>query len=351
MRYDDPTMTRPSLPPRDPGRGFRSALWIPVALLLVVSATALTRQFLAAPSGLETGSEDASGAASTPSLSASRLPGSAGLLESRALSNGPQEGRRRNRVDMQRVRPRRYHPYEMPLMPDDDPVGSPPVSAARPPSEFYFTRVAYSGYSMRGFASWSVDYPKADRLFMAGVGRLVNHLDLYEYENPILLTDPQLSGFPFLYAVEVGYMSLSDDEVAALRRYLLAGGFLLIDDFWGSWEWQNLSQELRRVLPDHSVVDLPLDHPIFHCFYDVREIVQVPNLAQGRSGGPTWERDGYDPTVRGVFDQDGRLMVVINWNSDLGDAWEWADDPYYPLRFSTYAYQMGVNYIVYAMSH
>jgi hypothetical protein len=254
-------------------------------------------------------------------------------------------------VASRQVRPPRRHPLELPLMPDDStPAARPPIGATAP-SEFYFTRVAYSGYSMRGFASWSVDYPKADRLFLTGVTRLVNHLDAYEYENPILLTDPSLSRFPFLYAVEVGYMSLSEQEAEALRRYLLAGGFLLIDDFWGSWEWQNLEEELRKVLPDHRIETLDLDHPVFHSFYDVREIVQVPNLAQGRSGGPTWERDGYEAEVRGISDDNGRLMVAINWNSDLGDAWEWADDPYYPLRFSTYAYQMGVNYIVYAMSH
>lgn len=246
---------------------------------------------------------------------------------------------------------RRFHPYEMPLMPDDGPSAPRPGSGRGAPYEFYFTRVAYSGYGMRGFASWSVDYPKADRQFLMGVQRLVGHLDAYAWENPILLTDPALARFPFLYAVEVGYMSLSDAEAMSLRRYLLAGGFLVIDDFWGSWEWHNLEQELRKVLPGYPVVELGLDHPIFHCFYDVGEVVQVPNVAQGRSGGPTWERDGYLPVVRGIFDEQQRLMVVINWNSDLGDAWEWAEDPYYPLRFSTYAYQMGVNYIVYAMSH
>ena len=219
------------------------------------------------------------------------------------------------------------------------------------PREFYFTRAAYTGYyRFRDFRSWSVDFPKADRQFLIGVRRLTN-LDAYEAENAVRLTDPDLNKYPFLYTVEVGYMALTEGEVAGLRRYLHAGGFLVVDDFWGSFEWENFQNQLHRILPGYPIVDLPLDHPIFNCFYNVHEIVQVPNVGQGMQGGPTWESDGYYPAVKGVFDENGRLMVVINWNTDLGDAWEWAENPYYPLKFSTYAYQMGVNFIIYAMSH
>jgi hypothetical protein len=227
----------------------------------------------------------------------------------------------------------------------------PAISAPGVPREFYFTRAAYTGYyRFRDFRSWSVDFPKADRQFLVGLRRLTN-LDAYEAENPVRLTDPDLNKYPFLYTVEVGYMALTQGEVEGLRRYLHAGGFLVIDDFWGTFEWENFQNQLQRILPGYAVVDLPLDHPIFNCFYNVQEIVQVPNVGQGMQGGPTWESDGYYPAVKGVFDEDGRLMVVINWNTDLGDAWEWAENPYYPLKFSTYAYQMGVNFIIYAMSH
>jgi hypothetical protein len=219
------------------------------------------------------------------------------------------------------------------------------------PRQFYFTRAAYTGYyRFRDFRSWSVDFPKADRQFLIGLRRLTN-LDAYELENPVRLTDPDLGKYPFLYTVEVGYMALTEAEVDGLRRYLEAGGFWVVDDFWGSFEWENFQAQIGRVLPGYPLVDIPLTHPIFNCFYDVKEILQVPNVGQGVQGGPTWEQDGYYPAVKGIFDENGRLMVVVNWNTDLGDAWEWAENPYYPLKFSTYAYQMGVNFIIYAMSH
>jgi Domain of unknown function (DUF4159) len=232
---------------------------------------------------------------------------------------------------------------------DDEPDTIPQPSAG--PRQFYFTRAAYTGYyRFRDFRSWSVDFPKADRQFLVGLRRLTN-LDAYELENPVRLTDPELGKYPFLYTVEVGYMALTEAEVEGLRRYLQAGGFLVVDDFWGTMEWENFQAQFQRILPGYPIVDIPLTHPIFNCFYDVQEIVQVPNVGQGMQGGPTWESDGYYPEVKGIFDEDGRLMVVANWNTDLGDAWEWAENPYYPLRFSTYAYQMGVNFIIYAMSH
>jgi hypothetical protein len=219
--------------------------------------------------------------------------------------------------------------------------------------EFHFTRAVYSGfgfgYSRRG-SSWAVDYPKADRQFLMGVRRLLSHLDLSGDENAIPLDDPALRRFPFLYAVEVGRMSLSDSEVEGLRGYLRAGGFLVVDDFWGSEQWAQFEGEMQRVLPGCRIVDLPPDHPLLSAFYDVKEILQVPNIGNAMRGW-TSERDGDTPYLRGIYDDDGRLMVVINANTDLGDAWEWAERPEYPLKYSTFAYQMGVNFIVYGMSH
>jgi hypothetical protein len=219
----------------------------------------------------------------------------------------------------------------------------------RPGRAFYFTRAIYSGYGRR-FRSWGTDWPKADIQFLVGVRRLTN-IDAFELDNPVRLDDPELRRYPFLYALEVGYMALTEPEVQGLRDYLLAGGFLVIDDFWGSSEWANFEHEIGRVLPEYPVVDIPSDHPILGTFYQIEEILQVPNVGLGRMGGRTWERDGYEPALKGIFDDRGRLLVVINWNTDLGDAWEWAENPWYPIHFSNFALKLGVNMIVYGMSH
>ena len=179
-------------------------------------------------------------------------------------------------------------------------------------------------------------------------------IDAYGSDNAIELTDPGLRRFPLLYAVEVGSMSLTEAEVLALRNYLLAGGFLVIDDFWGSWAWEQFESQMRRVLPERSIVEIPPEHPVLTAFYKIEEIIQVPNIRQGWAsvhGGPTHEYDGFVPHLRGIFDDRGRLMVLINWNTDLGDAWEWADDPGYPLKFSTYAFEIGINFVIYGMTH
>lgn len=241
-----------------------------------------------------------------------------------------------------------------PLIPPPVPGSTTPLFAQRPPPEwheFYFTRAAYNSYSGWGrrSRSWATDYPKSDRQFLTVLQRLTN-LDAFSYENAILLTDENIRRYPFLYALEVGYMSLSPGEIEGLRDYLKAGGFLVIDDFWGTREWGQFEYQMSLVFPQHPIVDLELDHPVFNTFYDIDEILQVP--AYGRYwGGQTFERDGFVPHVKGILDDDGRLMVIINWNTDLGDAWEWAERPDYPVQYSTFAFQMGVNMIIYAMSH
>jgi hypothetical protein len=151
--------------------------------------------------------------------------------------------------------------------------------------------------------------------------------------------------------LEVGYMQLTPAEVEGLRDYLAAGGFLFVDDFWGQYEWENFEWEIHKVLPGSEIVELSTDHPLFETFYDINEILQVPNVGNARNGYSTGEKGGDVPHVRAIFDETERLVVLINWNTDLGDAWEWAEDPYYPLTYSNYAYQLAVNAIIYAMSH
>jgi len=231
-------------------------------------------------------------------------------------------------------------------------VGAEPL----PKHEFYFTRGIYSdefGLGDEQGGSWSIDYPRADRHFLFALDRL-STIDSSPDENAIKLTDPELRSLPFIYALEVGAMQLEQSEVDALRDYLLAGGFLFIDDFWGSWAWENLVEQMALVFPDREIIDIPPTHSIFNLVYDIEEIKQVPNLRNGiafNSTGITHENDGRQAHVRGILDDNGRLVVLINWNTDLGDAWEWADHPDYPSHFSTYAFKLGVNVVIYAMTH
>jgi hypothetical protein len=220
------------------------------------------------------------------------------------------------------------------------------------PHSFYFTRAQYSGggRGWRRINSWATDFDKADLQFLTVLRRLTN-IDAFDDANVVSLDDPELRRFPLIYAVEVGYMSLTPEERQGLRDYLLAGGFLVVDDFWGTYEWENFEQEIKAVLPEYPIEELPPTHPIFSAMYTVNEVIQVPNVQNGIDGWTTSERDGIVPHLRGISDENGRLLVAINWNTDLGDAWEWAEQPRYPLRFSTYAYEMGANFIVYAMSH
>lgn len=224
-----------------------------------------------------------------------------------------------------------------------------PANGGRPRG-FYFSRAMY-GDGGRGWRSaWATDYPKADLQFLTVLKRLLPTVDASPAEHPLSFTDPELRRYPYLYAVEVAHMSLGEDEVQALRTYLDAGGFLFVDDFWGSYEWAAFEAQIRRVFPDRPIVEIPLDHPIFTTYYDIEKVVQVPNVRNGCSGYGTSERDGTVPAIRGILDDEGRVMVLISWNSDLGDAWEWAEQSCYPLEYSTYAFQLTVNTIVYAMS-
>ena len=225
------------------------------------------------------------------------------------------------------------------------------ANAAPLAHEFYMTRGVFASPTDGDDwgPRWAMDFPEAEMHFLVALRRLTR-IDSTTRENPRALDDGALGDYPFLYMVEVGAMRLDDEERDGLRNYLLAGGFLVIDDFWGTWAWEGFRVQLRQLFPDLSIVDVPLDHPVFNIVHDVRALMQVPNVALAGTGR-THEYDGYTPKVRGIFDADGRLMVLINWNTDLGDAWEWADDPGYPLRYSNYAYKLGVNAVIYALSY
>jgi predicted TIM-barrel fold metal-dependent hydrolase len=220
-------------------------------------------------------------------------------------------------------------------------------------SEFQFIRLVYStgaGDFRRGRRnSWTTDAPEAETHLLQGIRRLTR-VDAASEGRALQLTDEALFDFPFLYAVEVGHWWLSDEEAAQLREYLLRGGFLMVDDFHGTEEWLVFVESIRRVFPDRPIVDLKDQHPIFHVHYNVDQRVQIPSI-RGAITGQTWERDGVVPYWRGVLDDQGRVMVAINFNMDLGDAWEHADNPLYPQPLTTLAYYFGINYLLYAMTH
>lgn len=232
-------------------------------------------------------------------------------------------------------------------------------SKNRSEGEFTFARLRYatadrwdlfSGYG--GYASWATDYPKADHQFIHGLrGWVRSALDISDQPVAVSLQEAQLLNYPFIYIVEPGYLDLSREEAAALREYLLRGGFVILDDFWGSREWENVRLQLYNVFPEHQLRQLSLDHPIFHCYFDIEEILQTPNFQNIVYRGRTAEKGGTTPSYWGLFDERERLMVFIGRNLDNGDAWEWIDDPRYPLRYGLGAYKIGTNVIFYAMTH
>jgi hypothetical protein len=217
--------------------------------------------------------------------------------------------------------------------------------------EFTFARLEYESIGWRG-GGWTTDYPEADEHFIMGLRDWCQStLAISDDPTSCAPGDKDLFKHPFVYIVEPGRMELSTEDAANLREYLTRGGFLMLDDFWGEYEWRNVQEQMRKVFPEYPIRELPLDHPIFHCYFDINEVVQVPMFFNWLRNGITYERDGYVPHYEGITDETGRVMVFIARNCDNGDAWEWIDDPRYPLKYGLAAYRLGMNLIVYAMTH
>ncbi len=223
-------------------------------------------------------------------------------------------------------------------------------NSSTPRGEYTFARLIYESYGWR--SSWTTDYPKADEQFILGLRNWVRS-GLVISDDPISVSmrDPKIFDYPFIYAVEPGYMELSKEDAAKLREYLLRGGFLMLDDFWGEYEWQNVQEQMLKIFPEYRIQELPLDHPLFHCFFDIDEVVQVPNVDNIIRWGRTDEKGGIVPHYEGIVNDEGRVMVFIARNADNGDAWEWIDEPQYPLKYGLAAYRIGMNAIVYSMTH
>ncbi len=253
---------------------------------------------------------------------------------------------------------------EIPQHDTETPTWTNPPAHAK--DVFTFTRIAYErGYGYGRGGGWETDLPDSD-LNLSWRLQQMTSLRTDPDGRIIKLTDPDLLDFPFIYIVEPGSLSFTDEEVIALRKYLLNGGFLMLDDFWGDSAWENVAEQMTRVFPGRKFEDLPLnepgkkDHPIYHCVFDIKSKGQVPNMETGDSSqhdGVTWEEqhDGDTRTVhhRGISDDKDRLMVIACHNTDNGDGWEregWSD--YYFHNFSEkIAYPLGINIIFYAMTH
>ncbi len=226
--------------------------------------------------------------------------------------------------------------------------------------------------------SWITDFPDSDLNLSYRLHQMTS-LMVSPDGRTLRLTDPDLWNYPWIYTVEPGALLLRPEEVPILRRYLLNGGVLMVDDFWGEWQWKAFAREMKRVLPERELVDLPLDHPIFHCVFDLPgplNRLQTPNYrqginsqydgvtwerhpreGQGRGYGYRWDRSGWeeckDMHVRAILDDQGRIMVIATHNCDNGDGWEReGESDYFFHNFSEKrAFPLGINIIYYVMTH
>ncbi len=239
--------------------------------------------------------------------------------------------------------------------------------APRRDAEFHFIRVEYTdlpeyhrgwGFSSRdgtGSGWWLVDWPAAENHFSRGLQRLTR----IDTGDPLhlRLTDPKLFNYPWIYATQVGWWGLTDAETTRLRDYLLRGGFLVVDDFWGLEQWELFRRTMARVLPGQPIPDIDLPDSVMHVLYDIerKDLTFIPgsrHLRRGAGGSiEIVQPEGTRPAWRAMYDGKNRMVVAVNYNTDVADAWEFADVPYYPEKMTSLAYRYGINYVVYSMTH
>jgi len=208
--------------------------------------------------------------------------------------------------------------------------------------EFQFVRIRWTDHGIRygyGFTTdmppWAHDYADAEEHLYVAL-KATTSFKIADETKVLTFADDEIFNYPFIYACEIGYLTLSEDEVKNLREYLLRGGFLMIDDFRGPYEWQNWVREIRRVLPEFPLRQIGVSHPIFHCFFDLTDIYKpIPYL-------------DVPPQYWGIFDNSDRMMILINFNHDVGDGWEL---PQETPDFSTESFKLGINYLIYSYTH
>ncbi len=219
---------------------------------------------------------------------------------------------------------------------------------------FTFVRVKYS--SWRNWRKWATDYPDSDLNFSYRLQQLTS-LKVDPDGKILELTDPEIFNYPFIYMAEPGQLQFSNEELVSLRRYLTNGGFLMVDDFWGDQEWWDFEDAMKMVFPNKTYEELDLDHPIFHCVYDLKKKPQCPAIGLYERHGETtdrpWDPGARDVHYRAFYDDNNRMCMIACFNTDLGDGWEReGESEFYFKRFSEKeAYPMGINIVVYAMTH
>ena len=225
---------------------------------------------------------------------------------------------------------------------------------------FHFCRAWFRGARGGDGGNWSVDFPRADINLSIRLGELTKTMVSQTADQPnhliVRLTDDMLFQCPFVMMTEVGSLFIDEREAARLREYLLKGGFLWVDDFWGSYAWSAWASQIRKVFPDadHPIVDLPIDHPLYRTQFVVSRTPQIPNIGHWLDTGNTSERgsDSAEVHTRAILDRDGRVMVLMTHNTDLGDSWEReADDPTYFYNFAANGYAFGINVVLYSLTH
>ena len=240
------------------------------------------------------------------------------------------------------------------------PIRKPAEAAV--PGGFTFCRLQYRPVRREWLGTgWTTDYPDGDRNLPLRLSQLTStEIARDEWGDPfhavVTASEPALYECPFLFASDVGTIGFSDAEADQLRDYLLKGGFLWADDFWGDYAWRNWTAEMRKVLPGRPIVPVPPDHMVFHTLYSVDSIPQIPSIQywrmSGRGGTSERGTESAMPTMHGIIDESGRLLVVMTHNTDIADGWEreGEDDEFFHL-FSPNAYAVGINVILYALTH
>lgn len=209
------------------------------------------------------------------------------------------------------------------------------------PSHFQFARVRFNSFTQgRWTPGWAHDYPTAEQNFLkilAEVTRIPTTPQSYAIAE---LEDSRIMEYPLLYFSEPGTWAITPEEAINLREYLDRGGFAIFDDFDGPRQWNNFERCIKQVFPERPLQKLTVEHPIFNCFYQIKTLQMTPPYQ-------VWD----EPVFYGISDESGRLQVVVNFNNDIGDYWEWSGESFYPIHLSNEAYKFGVNYVVYAMTH